>query len=134
MSGSISLPANPFSDAEKSDIRRFAGYPPYGAGNSGFQSWRFFAQFGLLEYRLNNMAPAEIQNIRLKLGELYTLDAAIAQAGATLNVDTAAVFVRNRHEVRDRERLFNARRRQLASLLGVPPGPDLGDAGLSFVV
>ena len=31
-----------FTDAEKTDIRRFCGYPAYGAANSGFQNWRFF--------------------------------------------------------------------------------------------
>lgn len=32
----------PFTDAEKADVRRFCGYPTYGSGARGFQSWRFF--------------------------------------------------------------------------------------------
>ena len=42
----------PLSDDEKANIRRFCGYPAYGAGPSGFQGWRFFQAYGLLEYRL----------------------------------------------------------------------------------
>ena len=49
-----------FLDSEKTDIRRFCGYPAYGATQSGFQSWRFFQAYGLLEFRLNNLSVAEV--------------------------------------------------------------------------
>ena len=42
-----------FTDAEKTDIRRHCGYPAYGAGAAGFQAWRFYQAYGLLEYRIN---------------------------------------------------------------------------------
>ncbi len=48
-----------FTDAEKTDIRRFCGYPAYGAGAAGFQSWRFYQAYGMLEYRMNNLSAAE---------------------------------------------------------------------------
>ena len=38
MSESIALSTIPFADAEKTDIRRFCGYPAYGAGPSGFHA------------------------------------------------------------------------------------------------
>ena len=122
-----------FADSEKADIRRFAGYPPYGVGAAGFSGWRFFQAYGLMEFRLNNMAAAEIQNIRYMLTQLYTLESAVWGAGANLDTDQAAVWKHNRDEVAHREGLFAMHRRRLASLLGVPPGPHLG-AGRSFDV
>ena len=47
-----------FTDAEKTDIRRFAGYPAYGAVPSSFQSYRFFQAYGTLEYRIANLSAA----------------------------------------------------------------------------
>lgn len=115
-----------FADAEKADIRRFCGYPPYGAGNSGFQGWRFFQAYGLLEYRLNNMAAAEIQNIRYKLTQLYTLESAIWGAGPNLATDTAGPWAHNKNEVHDRTRLyFQVRCRLAEEDIGVPRGPAL---------
>ncbi len=134
MSAAASLSAAPFTNAEKADIRRFCGYPPYGAGASGFQSWRFFQAYGLLEYRLDNMAAAEIQNIRLKLSDCYGLETAALGAGDRLSTAQAAVWTRNPAEVRERLGLFNAWRRMLCNLVGVPAGPDLGDPGLRVVV
>jgi len=50
----------PFTDEEKTDIRRFCGYPAYGAGAAGFQSWRFYQAYGTLEFRMNNLSSAEL--------------------------------------------------------------------------
>ena len=134
MSGTITTsPAAAYStasllDAEKADIRRFCGYPPYGAGAAGFSGWRFFQAYGLAEFRMNNMAPAEYANIRYILAQLYTLEAAVWGAGANLDTDQAAVWKHNRDEIAHREGLFSLHRRRLCSLLGVPPGPDLRGA------
>lgn len=46
--------------------------------------------------------------------------------------DVAGVWHRNRSEVSDRTRLYNQWRRQLCGLLGIPPGPSLGN-GVSTV-
>ena len=134
MSGSISLSTASFTDAEKTDIRRFCGYPAYGAGASGFQSWRFFQAYGLMEYRLNNLAPAEIQVVRQYLSQLYPLETAITTAGDNMGTDRAAVWTRNRTEEADRSRLLDNWRRRLCSFLGLPPGPALGDSGFTKVV
>ena len=74
MSGSAALC---FTDGQKADIRRFCGYPAYGAGASGFNGWRFFQAYGTLEYRLNNLAPAEIAVTLQYISTLATLEAAI---------------------------------------------------------
>lgn len=123
--------AGSFSDDEKAQIRRFCGYPAYGAGAAGFQSWRFFQAYGTLEYRMNNMAPAETQIARQYLTSLYTLEAAIPAAGQNLDTDEAAVWVHNKNEVSDRTALFNSWCRRLCGFLGVPPGPALSDGSNS---
>ncbi|MBV9756359.1 MAG: hypothetical protein JO047_04835 [Alphaproteobacteria bacterium] len=123
-----------FLDSEKTDIRRFCGYPAYGAGTAGFQSWRFFQAYGLLEYRLNNLSPSEETVARNYLATLYALESAIPQAAANLDTEQAAVWTRNAEEVRDRQALFDDWRRRLCGFLGMPPGPALANGGLALVV
>lgn len=134
MSGSIALSTAAFTDAEKADIRRFCGYPAYGAGASGFQGWRFFQAYGELEYRLNNLAPAEYQVVRQYLATLYALESAVPGAGANLDTDQAAVWTRNRSEVTDRLSLLTAWAARLTSFLGVPPGLSSGRSRSSAIV
>lgn len=119
-----------FTDAEKTDIRRFAGYPAYGAVPSSFQSYRFFQAYGTLEYRMANLSAAEEAVVRTTyLANLATLETAIPAASANLDTDQAAVWVHNKREVADREGLFASWRLKLCQFLGVPPGPALGQAG-----
>ncbi len=128
----------PLSDDEKANIRRFCGYPAYGAGPSGFQGWRYFQAYGLLEYRLGvqadgtpNLAPAELSILRQYLATLYTLEAAIPGAGANLDTDSAAVWVHNANEVADRTALFDQWCRRLCQFIGLPAGPGLLGGGNS---
>jgi len=134
MSGSAVFSSAPFSDAEKTDIRRFCGYPAYGSGASGFQGWRFFQAYGLLEYRMNNLAPAEYQVVRKYLAQLYALEAAIPAAAANLDTAEASVWIHNPVEVEQRTALFDDWRRRLCGFLGLPPGPDLGEPEFKFIV
>ena len=115
----------PFTDAEKTDVRRFCGYPAYGAGASGFQGWRFFQAYGLMEYRLNNLSDAEIAVVRNYLATLATLESGVTDAATRLDTEQAAVWTRNPDEVADRELLFDSWRRRLCGFLGLPPGPAL---------
>jgi hypothetical protein len=123
-----------FTDAQKVDIRRFCGYPAYGAGAAGFDSWRFFQAFGTLEYRLNNLAPAEIAVTLQYVSTLAALEAAIPPASDNLDTESAAAWTHNRNETVDRAALFDAWRRRLCGFLGVPPGPTLAPAGVTLVV
>ncbi len=123
-----------FLDSEKTDIRRFCGYPAYGGGASGFQSWRFYQAYGLLEFRLNNLSPSEEQVARNHLATLGQLEAAIPLAGAAMDTAQASVWTRNPTEATDRARLFDDWRRRLAAFLGVPPGQALATAGITLVV
>jgi hypothetical protein len=115
----------PLVEAELTDARRFCGYPAYGAGTSGFQSWRFFTSYGTLEYRLANLSAAELAVVRNYLSQLNALEAALLGAGNNLDTDKAAVWQRNRSEVDDRDALFASWRVRLCGFLGVPPGPAL---------
>lgn len=115
----------PLQSAELVDARRFCGYPAYGAGASGMQSWRFFTAYGMLEFRLANLSDDEINVVRNYLGQLGTLEAAIIGAAANLDTDKAAVWTRNSGEVADRESLFTSWRARLCGFLGVPLGPAL---------
>ena len=123
-----------FTDSEKADIRRFCGYAAYGAAPSGFQSWRFFQVYGLVEFRMNNLSDAEETVVRRYLGTLTVLEFAIPRAGDNLDTDQAAVWTRNRDELRDRSRLFDEWRRRLCGFLGIPPGPAMTDSGITLVV
>lgn len=129
MSGSIALATTPFTDAERADVRRFCGYPAYGSGADGFQSWRFFQAYGTLEYRLTNLAPAELQVVRQYLATLYGLETAIPGAGASMDTDQAAVWKRNRSESADRAALFDSWCMRLVRFLGIPPGPAYQSGG-----
>jgi hypothetical protein len=127
-------PLTAFTDAQKVDIRRFCGYPAYGAGASGFDSWRFFQAFGTMEYRLNNLAPAEIGVTLQYISTLAALEAAIPPVSDNLDTASAAVWTHNQNEANDRTALFDAWRRRLCGFLGVPPGPALAPAGVTLVV
>lgn len=123
-----------FTDAQKTDIRRFCGYPAYGAGPAGFQGWRFFQAYGLLEFRMNNLSSAEAAVVTNYLTTLYGLESAVPDAGTRLDTAEAAVWTRNPYEVRERAALFDDWRRRLCAFMGVPPGPGLPDGTLKLVV
>lgn len=125
-----------FTNSEKVDIRRFCGYPAYGVGQAGFQGWRFFQAYGLVEFRLNNMATEEEIVVRQYIADLQTLEAAIVTTGANLDTAKAAVWEHNADEQSDRERLFLSWRKKLCGFLGVPGGPELagGNSHMSLVV
>ena len=123
-----------FTDAEKTDIRRHCWYPAYGAGAAGFQAWRFYQAYGLLEYRMNNLSDAEAAVVRKYLASLAALENAIIAASNNLDTNQAAVWTRNPAEVKDRQKLFDDWRRRLCGFLGVPPGPEMSGGGITLLV
>jgi hypothetical protein len=125
---------NPLTDAEKIDARRHCGYPAYGGTASGFSSWRFFQVYGLLEYRLTNLADGELVVVRRYLTTLAGLEAAIPGASDNLDTDQAAVWSRNPNECRDREQLFDGWRTRLCAFLGIPPGPGIRSSSPNLIV
>jgi hypothetical protein len=125
---------NPLSDAEKVDIRRFCGYPAYGAAPSGMEAWRFFQVYGTLEFRLTNLSVSEIAVARRYLGTLLGLELAVPEAAANLDTDEASIWTRNKSEVTDRMRLLDDWRRRLCGFLGVPPGSALSGNAPALIV
>lgn len=127
-----------FTDAEKTDIRRFAGYGLYGGGQPlPASGYRFSTAYGTLEYKMNTLGAAEEAVARVYLTNLNALENDImGSAGVRTNLDTAqaAVWTHNKNELRDRRNLFNVTRREFCGFFGVPPGPNLGDGGISLVV
>lgn len=123
-----------FTEAERTDIRRYCGYPAYGAGDAGFQGWRFFQVYGLMEWRISHLTGTEEAVVRRYLMTLGQLELAIPTAAANLDTDRAAVWTHNANEVRERASLFDDWRRRLCGFLGLPPGPGLGDGGIALVV
>lgn len=122
------------TDSEKTDVRRFCGYPAYGAGVAGFDGWRFYQVYGLLEYRMTNLSCEEESVVRRYLAQLRGLDLAVPRSAESLDTDQAAVWTRNRSEPEDRLRLLDSWRRRLCGFFGVPPGPALGDGGIRILV
>ncbi len=117
-----------FTDAEKTDIRRYCGYPVYGNTPSPFFWARYTVQYGNLEFKLNNLSPAEEAVVRtVYLAQLGPLEAAIPGASANLDTAEAAVWTWNTNETRDRAALLDLWRRRLCAFLGTAPGPGLGD-------
>ena len=92
------------SNLDKTDIRRFCGYPAF-----GLQTWRFYQVYGLMEFRMNNLSRAET-----KLAQRYLV---------TLR------GLETRAEDHDRARLFDNWRRRLCGFLGIVPGPLLEEEG-----
>jgi hypothetical protein len=125
---------NPLTDAEKVDIRRFCGYPTYGAAPSGMQSWRYFQIYGLFEFRLTNLSESEIAVVRRYLGTLTTLELAVPAASDNLDTDQAAGWTHNKAELGDRLRLFDEWRRRLCGFVGVPVGPALSSGSMTLIV
>jgi hypothetical protein len=122
------------TDHEKIDTRRYCGYPAYGGTSTGFSAWRFYQAYGLLEYRINNLADGEVKVVRKYLGTLTGLESAIPESAANLDTNQAAVWSRNQNEGRERDRLYDGWRTRFCAFLGIPPGPGLRTNSLNLIV
>lgn len=122
---------------QQADARRFMGYPMVGDTSPDDRSDLAYAQVTsgrhqTLAHRLKTLRAEEEAIIASYLVTLASLENGITRAADNLDTDKAAVWQRNRSEVSDRTRLYNQWRRQLCGLLGIPPGPSLGN-GTSVV-
>ncbi|MDR3718386.1 MAG: hypothetical protein P4K98_06260 [Bryobacteraceae bacterium] len=122
-----------FSDAERTDVRRFCGYPAHGVAGL-LQNWRYYQMYGLLEYRMLHLSDAEEGVVRRYLISLVHLERAVVEAGGNLDTDEAGVWKHNPAEIRDRTGLFDDWRRRLCGFMGVAAGPALGGGGVALVV
>lgn len=124
-----------FIDSEKTDIRRFCGYGAYGGQSTPASGYRFSTQYGVLEYKLNNLTASEEIVVRTNyLANLTLLESDVMGVRSNLDTDQAAVWTHNKNEYRDRKNLFDGIRRELCGFLGIIAGPSLGAGGMSVVV
>ena len=114
------------TEAEKTDTRRFCGYPALAGQAALFQSKP-------LEFRLAHLSPTEETVLREHLTTLRSLEQAIPATGDNLDTAQASVWTRNPNELRDRTALFDNWRQRLCAFLGIPPGTG-ARAGVRFVV
>ena len=63
--------------------------------------------------------------------QFAAMETAIPTTGDNLDTDAAAVWKHNPREQRDRDALFESWRRRMCGFIGIPPGPALGDGGIS---
>jgi hypothetical protein len=123
------------TDAQKVDVRRHCGFPVYGSEAGSNAGYRFFQQYGYLEFRMNNLtSDEEAVVVNTYLANLTTLENAIPGTSANLDTAQAAVWTHNKNEQRDRDRLLDSWRRRLCGFLGVGPGPSLCATGSRIVV
>jgi hypothetical protein len=122
------------TDSEKIETRRHCGYPAYGGTAAGFSGWRFYQIYGLLEYRMNNLANGEVIVVRNYLRTLSALELAIPRSSDNLDTDQAAVWTRNPNESLDRERLYDGWRMRLCAFFGIPSGPGLRSNSPNLIV
>ena len=124
------------TDAQMTDVRRFAGYPLAGTTmiiNANQDV--VYVQFGMvtisLYTRLTTLSTSEETILTGYLSSITTLESAILTASDNLDTAEASVWKWNKNEVSDRTGLFNQQRRAMCSFLGCAPGPGLGNGGLS---
>ena len=115
------------TDAEKVDIRRYCGYIAYGdksyTDNSS-TGWRYFQFYGLLENRMNHLADEEVLAVRnTYLSALRAAEVLLVSIGDNLDTDTAAVWKRNKYELREKKALFAYWKLELCTFLGIPYMP-----------
>lgn len=126
------------TDAQKVDVRRWAGYAVSGDDDVVVFSDPVYFRSGApgdlnaltMSGRLDHLtASEETVLVDTFLTPIAALEAAILTAGDNLDTNTAAVWTRNVNEHSDRERLFMSVCRRMCAFLGIPPGPGLGAGG-----
>jgi hypothetical protein len=122
------------TDSEKVDIRRFCGYPAYGAAPAGSQSWRYFQTYGQFEFRLMHLSDAEVVIARRYIATLTALEFAIPATSDSLDTDEASMWKHNPEELNDRIRLFDEWRRRLCGFIGVAAGAALSTGSAVLIV
>ncbi len=123
-----------YTESQRVAIRRYCGYPSFGGSAVPAHGYRFFQHYGALEFRMTNGSPEEEAEVLVMLARLAMLEAAVPTASDNLDTASAGPWVHNRHEVRDRLRLYTFHREELCAFFGVPAGPRMPAAGFSWSV
>lgn len=125
------------TEQQKVDVRRHCGFPVYGNGVGASPpsfGYRYYTQYLILEYRLNNLDPIEettlIDQYISNCNSAYT---AIQTASNNLDTDRAAVWWHNKQEVKDRFDLYKLQCQLMIQFLGLD-SPGKMTNGISMVV
>lgn len=124
-----------FTDQQLVDLRRYMGYPAYGNGNTGFQSYRFFQVYGVMEFRLANLSRAEGETVvNTYLAQISGAEQDLYTARANLQVESAGQYKHNPAELAQRRQEYESLRFSLCGFLNIPPGPGLAPWGNLWVM
>ncbi len=111
------------TDTQTVDLRRWAGFTVVGAV-VGDQAEEFAVSLAEI---LASLTSAEEAALLVNyLTPLATLEAAILSAADNLDTKIAGPWHANPNELTQRTGLFQAKRREMCSFLGISPGPALG--------
>ena len=127
------------TDAQMTDVRRFAGYQVTGTTQQITSTNDIvYLVYGMVQMslynRLTTLSVAEELILTSNyLVNLTKLEQDILGASANMDTEKASVWTWNRHEVSDRVSLYNKWRRDMCAFLGLRPGPALGDGTLALV-
>lgn len=109
------------TDVQKVDIRRFLNFPLFGGVPVQAFGHRFYQWYGTLEFRMNNLHPAEEQQVVGHfLPQLRQLETDLFEVRANADTDEAAVWRRNKGELAERKALFEFWQQRLALFFGMP--------------
>jgi hypothetical protein len=123
------------TEAQKVKVRYYCGYGMIGQQALPANGYRFFDEYGEMEYKLTNMqAEEESEVINYYIPNLDELKADMPAIRDNLDTKQAAVWVWNDKEFPNRRTLFNYVRRELCDFLGLTPGPGLSSGGMQFAV
>lgn len=123
------------TEAQKVKVRYYCGYGMLGQQALPANGYRFFTEYGEMEYKLIDMQPEEEDEvINYYIPNLDQLKSDIPGVRDNLDTKQAAVWIWNNQEFPDRRTLFNYVRNELCGFLGLTPGPNLGTGGIRFAV
>jgi hypothetical protein len=115
------------TEAQKVKVRYYCGYGMIGQQALPANGYRFFTQYGEMEYKLINMqAEEESEVINYYIPNLDELKADMPAIRDNLDTKQAAVWIWNDKEFPNR--------RALCNFLGLTPGPGLSSGGMQFAV
>jgi hypothetical protein len=109
-------------DADKTDCRRYMGFPIFGNQLSPGFGYRYDQQYLIVEYRMDNLSDDEYTQITINyLPNLRILEQDIFTVRNNSDTSQAAVWYRNKLELAERVQNYNWWRQQLGQFFGIVP-------------